>query len=178
MFHLDWPHLTVTLAWTRTLHPTSISKRIGAGPLCVPSSRMADKPDSIVSTGDHSDVRSGHRPSLSPRRSAVDDALGNPCCDCGRITRHPEVALGFPGEFETCPDGVPAMDSGQRFGRITLKKCASTGSITVPTGWQKFETCPGWGAAFPGRLSLCFSRLRAPAQQPQPGLEPGCHSRS
>lgn len=39
---LDWPLLTVTPAWTRTLwrriHPTSIPKRIGTDPPCVPTS--------------------------------------------------------------------------------------------------------------------------------------------
>jgi hypothetical protein len=26
------------------------------------------------------------------------------------------------------------------------KQWATVGSITGPTGWQKFETCPDWGA--------------------------------
>lgn len=36
-------------------------------------------------------------------------------------TAHTEVILGAPVGFETCPYWVPAMDSGQRFGGITLK---------------------------------------------------------
>ena len=34
----------------------------------------------------------------------------------------------------------------RRAAPITLKTNASTGSITSPTGPQKFETCPDWGA--------------------------------
>ena len=38
-----------------------------------------------------------------------------------RIT-HPEAILGSLGEFETCPDWVPAMDSCQQFAWIILKR--------------------------------------------------------
>ena len=42
MFLLDWPQLTVTPTWTRTLDNEFIRpafpKRIGTGPLCVPTS--------------------------------------------------------------------------------------------------------------------------------------------
>jgi hypothetical protein len=37
--------------------------------------------------------------------------------DCGASDSYP----GLTGEFETCPDWAPAMDTGQRFTRITLK---------------------------------------------------------
>jgi hypothetical protein len=37
------------------------------------------------------------------------------------MTHHPEGFLFSPGQFETCPDWVPAMDTGQQFARIALK---------------------------------------------------------
>jgi hypothetical protein len=37
------------------------------------------------------------------------------------MTHHPEGILFSPGQFETCPDWVPAMDTGQQFARIALK---------------------------------------------------------
>jgi hypothetical protein len=54
---------------------------------------------------------------------------------CGRMTGHPEIT-GSPGEFETCPDWVPAMDSCQQFAWITLKqltKIASKAGASTPT---------------------------------------------
>jgi hypothetical protein len=45
----------------------------------------------------------------------------------GLITHHPEVIRGSPGEFETCPDWVPAMDTGQRVARIALKTMGDHG---------------------------------------------------
>ena len=44
-----------------------------------------------------------------------------PLPDCSWITGQPEVILGAFGEFETCPDWVPSMDTGQHFARIVLK---------------------------------------------------------
>jgi hypothetical protein len=43
------------------------------------------------------------------------------------ITAHPEVTLGSLGEFETCPDWVPVMDTGQQFARIALKTMGDHG---------------------------------------------------
>jgi hypothetical protein len=43
------------------------------------------------------------------------------------MTAHPEVILGSPGEFETCPDWVPGMDTGQQFARIALKTMGDYG---------------------------------------------------
>src|ERR1039458_8706365 len=37
------------------------------------------------------------------------------------MTGHPEAIRPSLGEFETCPDWVPAMDTGQRSARISLK---------------------------------------------------------
>ena len=41
--------------------------------------------------------------------------------------RHPELTLGSLGEFETCPDWVPAMDTGQQFARIALQTMGDHG---------------------------------------------------
>ena len=60
-----------------------------------------------------------------------------------------EVTLGSLGEFETCPDWAPVMDTGQQFARIAIKTMGDHGSIRGPTVWQKFETCPDWGAFRP-----------------------------
>jgi hypothetical protein len=65
-------------------------------------------------------------------------------------SRHSEVTLGSLGEFETCPDWVPVMDTGQQFARIAIKTMGDHGSIRGPTVWQKFDTCPDWG----GNLKL------------------------
>ena len=54
---------------------------------------------------------------------------------------HPDTILGPPGEFETCPDWVPGLDTA-------LPVCVDDdenktrpiNSITLPIGWQKFET--------------------------------------
>ncbi len=43
------------------------------------------------------------------------------------MTRHFEVTLGSLGEFETCPDWVPAMDTGQQFAWIALKTMGDHG---------------------------------------------------
>ena len=51
------------------------------------------------------------------------------------MTAHPEIA-GSLGEFETCPDWVPAMDSCQQFAWITLKTAAGDG----------FDHSTDWGA--------------------------------
>ena len=40
---------------------------------------------------------------------------------------HPEVVLVSLGEFETCPDWVPVMDTGQQFARIALKTMGDHG---------------------------------------------------
>jgi hypothetical protein len=37
------------------------------------------------------------------------------------MTAHPEVILGAPVEFETCPDWVPTLDKPWRCARIVLK---------------------------------------------------------
>ena len=64
---------------------------------------------------------------------------------CRRFTKVP-FQERLPS-FETCPTWVPAMDTGQQFARIALKRQRATiGSITLPIGPQKFETCPDWGA--------------------------------
>jgi hypothetical protein len=47
--------------------------------------------------------------------------------DPARVTHHPEVPLGSLGEFETCPDWVPVMDTGQQFARIALKTMGDHG---------------------------------------------------
>ena len=39
----------------------------------------------------------------------------------GQQPHHPEVTLGSLGGFETCPDWVPVMDTGQQFARISFK---------------------------------------------------------
>jgi len=46
--------------------------------------------------------------------------------DPARVTHHPEVTLGSLGEFETCPDWVPVMDTGQ-LSRIALKTMGDHG---------------------------------------------------
>jgi hypothetical protein len=51
-------------------------------------------------------------------------------------TRHPEVILFSPGQFETCPPWVPGMDSGERFARIALK--------TIPV--HRFDHRANWAA--------------------------------
>jgi hypothetical protein len=43
------------------------------------------------------------------------------------FTRHPEVTLGSLGKFETCPDWVPVVDTGQQFARIALKTIGDQG---------------------------------------------------
>jgi hypothetical protein len=50
------------------------------------------------------------------------------------------------GEFEMCPGWVPVVDDARRPRPILLKSTRLTGSITMPVGQQKFETCPDWGA--------------------------------
>src|ERR1035438_9099385 len=103
------------------------------------------------------------------------------------MTRDPEVTLGSLGEFETRPDCVPVMDTGQQFARIALRTMGdhgfdqganrvakvrnvssvgsqtfATGSIRGPTGWRRFETCPVWGAKPCGGISLCENLLQRP----------------
>jgi len=53
-----------------------------------------------------------------------------------RVTAHPEVTLGSLGEFEMCPDWVPAMDAGQWSSRIALKTM----------GLQEFDHIANWAA--------------------------------
>ena len=43
------------------------------------------------------------------------------------MTAHPEVTLGSLGEFETCPDWVPVMDTCQEFAWIALKTMGDHG---------------------------------------------------
>ena len=43
------------------------------------------------------------------------------------LPRHPEVTLGSLAELETCPDWVPAMDTGQQFARIAIKTMGDHG---------------------------------------------------
>jgi hypothetical protein len=59
-----------------------------------------------------------------------------------RMTAHP----GSPGEFETCPDWVPTMDSCQQFERITMKTTPVHKFDHSPVWLRKFETYPDWGA--------------------------------
>ncbi len=43
------------------------------------------------------------------------------------VTTHPKVIPGQSGEFETCPDWVPGVDTGQRFAPISLKTIRAHG---------------------------------------------------
>jgi hypothetical protein len=81
------------------------------------------------------------------------------------------VHLGSLGEFETCPDWVPVMDTGQQFAGSLSKQWATMGSIKGLTGWRKFETCPMWGATPVARfcgLSFCFFNLPVRARDDTP----------
>ena len=44
-----------------------------------------------------------------------------------RWMTHPEVVLVSPGEFETCPDWVPVMDTGKQLARIAPKTISGHG---------------------------------------------------
>ena len=79
------------------------------------------------------------------------------------MTAHPEIILGYPSEFETCPDWVPGLNAGRWFPSISLKTIRFTGSIRGPTGRQEFETCPDWGADC--KVRECRLRLQSDARQ-------------
>src|ERR1039457_6159909 len=96
------------------------------------------------------------------------------------ITAHPELILGSLGEFETCPDWVPGVDTARPFASMISKQNPFMGSITPPIGSRKFETCPDWGvtqnwclkSVLYGRLQFSARTRRIARSSPQHGFEP------
>jgi hypothetical protein len=68
----------------------------------------------------------------------------------GRMTAHPKIT-GPLGEFETCPDWVPAMDSCQQFAWMTLK--------TMPV--HGFDHSPVWAEKV-RNVSRLGSQIKSP----------------
>jgi hypothetical protein len=54
------------------------------------------------------------------------------------------------------------MDTGPRSYESLSKQWSTMGSIRGLTGWQKFETCPDWGA----KVSLDWPELHTKTAQP------------
>lgn len=78
----------------------------------------------------------------------------------------PEVILGSLDEFETCPNRVPAIDTGQLVVRITAKTMGVHGfdhRANCVAKVRNVETCPAWGAnssilEFAAILLISFDR--------------------
>jgi hypothetical protein len=76
------------------------------------------------------------------------------------MTVHPEGILGSPGQFEMCPDWVPAMDGRRRYTPIILKILAA----------DRFDHSASWPAKVRN-----VSRLGSQILKLQPGFECNPH---